>query len=96
MKRHSAVIDAAAVNTSKILLRCSGNQQRAKIRTRQNTALATSLLCREKQQVIMSKPIASGTARKNDRNQIDKISMTVSRGMPTPCTLLQEATALYL
>lgn len=46
--------------------------------------------------VIMSKPIASGTARKNDSNQIDKISMTVSRGMPTPCTLLQEATALYL
>jgi len=46
--------------------------------------------------VIMLKTIASGTAKIMDRTQIEKISMAVKRGMPTPCTLLQEATALYL
>ena len=44
----------------------------------------------------MSKPTASGIARMSDSTQMVTISMIVSRGMPTPWTLLQEATALYL
>lgn len=44
----------------------------------------------------MSKQTASGTARIRDSTQMDTISMTVSKGMPTPCTRLQEATARYL
>lgn len=44
----------------------------------------------------MLKTTASGTARMMDKTQMEKISMAVNRGMPTPCTLLQDATALYL
>lgn len=44
----------------------------------------------------MSNPMASGTARTIDSTQMDTISTTVNRGMPTPWTLLQDATALYL
>lgn len=40
--------------------------------------------------------MASGTARTRDSTHMDTISKMVSRGMPTPWTRLQEATALYL
>lgn len=46
--------------------------------------------------VTMSKQMASGTARMIDSTQMEMISMAVRRGMPTPCTLLHDATALYL
>ncbi len=44
----------------------------------------------------MLKATASGTAKMMDRTQMEKISMAVKRGMPTLCTLFQDATALYL
>lgn len=46
--------------------------------------------------VTMSKQTASGTARMIDSTQMEMISMAVRRGMPTPWTLLHDATALYL
>lgn len=44
----------------------------------------------------MLKAKASGTARMIDSTQMTTISTAVSKGMPTPWTRLQEATALYL
>lgn len=44
----------------------------------------------------MSKPIASGMARKMDNSQMSAISIATHIGTPTPLTRLHEATARYL
>ncbi|KAF3837491.1 hypothetical protein F7725_004955, partial [Dissostichus mawsoni] len=68
-------------------LRWRGNQQRAKIRTRQKTALATSLRCGRKaeddQCVTMVNPTASGTASSADSSQIPPMPTAVTMGTPS-------------